>query len=402
LGRSTETVALITATALFLVLLYVILPVLSPFLLVGAILFLLNPLRRHIFVRRIMWLCAIFFVIWFFNSLVGALTPFIIAFLIAYLLNPLVSILERRRIRRWMSSLAILLLLLLAIVSLFVILVPVIVSQFRGIIGNITNFISDTAALVKDGTIIEQLARYGVPVERLRQFLSEELPPRLEGLLTSVLEGAFGLFTGVTGVISQAVDMLIVPFVAFYLVKDYPLVIEKIESLIPAGSRKSTGIYFRRVNEVLGDYVRGVLLVALIQGAGVAVGLLILGVQDALVLGLMSGLLNLIPFVGFYFSLLVSVIVALLSGDPVLIKVLGVIGLYIGLSVFESTVLGPKIVGERVGLHPVLLILALVVFGYFFGFVGLLIAVPLTAVLLMSVKIWQEKNATALPSSASE
>ncbi len=103
----------------------------------------------------------------------------------------------------------------------------------------------------------------------------------------------------------------------------------------------------------------------------------------------MTGVLNFIPYIGLVTSLVVASIVALFSGEPVLTKVLAVVILYLSQKLLEATVLGPKIIGPQVGLHPVLLILCLLLFGYFLGFVGLLIAVPATALLLSALEAWE-------------
>ena len=147
-----------------------------------------------------------------------------------------------------------------------------------------------------------------------------------------------------------------------------------------------------RIDEIMGRYVRGAVLVAIIQGVISASVLALIGVRYALVLGLMTGVLNFIPYIGLVTSLVVASIVALFSGGPVWTKVLAVVILYLSQKLLEATVLGPKIIGPQVGLHPVVLILCLLLFGYFLGFVGLLIAVPATALLLSALEAWEARR----------
>ncbi len=387
LGSVAGVLALVAGVVLFFLLVYFIRPALSPILITLALVFLLNPLRQNLFVRRIVWLGLLLFAAWFLITLGSVLTPFVLAFLLAYIFNPLVSFLEGRKIARWASSLGILIILLGGAAVMFILTVPIIIAQFQGILRSISDFVSASVEAVKSGRVFAFLAQAGVPVDELQDIVSRELPSRLDVLLKSLLEGAFGFFTGVTAIISQVVDAIIIPFVAFYLLKDFPAVIDALASLVPERLRSGVTDYFVEVDHLLGRYIRGILLVALIQAIAVTLGLWLIGVRYALVLGMMSGILNLIPFVGFYFSLVVSAVVAALSGDPAFMKVLGVILLYVGLNLFENVVLGPKVIGKQVGLHPVLLILSLAVFSYFFGFVGLLIAVPVTAILLMSLRM---------------
>ncbi len=134
------------------------------------------------------------------------------------------------------------------------------------------------------------------------------------------------------------------------------------------------------------------MLVALIQGIIAGVALALIGVDYALVLGLMTGVLNFIPYVGLLISLVVSALVAVLSGGAIGAKVISVVVLYLSQKLLEATVLGPKIVGSEVGLHPVALILCLLVFGYFIGFVGLLIAVPATALMMSGAGRWLDRR----------
>lgn len=385
---------------LFFLLLYFIRPALSPVLVGVAFVLLLHPFRNYPFVRRIIWLGVLMFGAWLVITLSSVLTPFVLAFLLAYVFNPLVSYLEGRKVARWASSLGILVILLGGAAAMFVILVPIIIGQFQGILASISAFVTVSVEEVKSGRLFAFLAQAGIPVAQLQEIVSRELPSRLDVLLKSLLEGAFSFFTGLTAVISQVVDAVIIPFVAFYLMKDFPAFINAIGSLIPENLRPGAGRFFKEADEMLGRYIRGILLVACIQAIAVSAGLWLIGVRYALVLGIMSGVLNLIPFVGFYFSLVVSAVVAILSGEPIVARVISVVVLYVGLNLFENLVLGPKVIGKRVGLHPVLLILSLAVFSYFFGFVGLLIAVPVTAILLMILRMRMETvSASATTSS---
>ncbi|MBI4548061.1 MAG: AI-2E family transporter [Ignavibacteriae bacterium] len=390
--KLSEIIAFVAGMALFLVFIYQILPILSPFILVAAILFLLYPARHHLYVRRMMWLAVFLFLLWFFHALIGTLAPFIIAFLLAYLLNPLVEVFEQRNIPRWLSSLLIIVVFLGAIISSIVLLIPTLVGQFRGIIEGLTVFAWNTVDQIKQGQLLTWLENVGIPTNDLRDMIANQLPTRFESIVRALLEGALGFLTSVSTIITQVFGLIIIPFTTFYLLMDYPAILQKLRSLIPVPRRESVTVYIAKIDDMLGHYLRGILLLALIQGIATTTGLFLIGIHYALVLGILTGILNLIPYIGFYSCLVLSAIVALFSGDPVVGKFIGVIILYVGLNVLENMVLAPKIVGKKVGVHPILLILSLVVFGYFLGFVGLVIAVPMTAVILMFVKMWEEYN----------
>jgi predicted PurR-regulated permease PerM len=384
-SRTSEVVLLVTGVALLVVLLYIIIPVLSPFVLVGAILFLMYPARHLPYVRRLLWLVVFLFIVWFLYSTAGVLTPFIIAMFLAYVLNPLVSALERRNIRRWTSSLVLMLVFFASIVGAVVLVVPTVVAQFGGLLESISQ-------LAKNGKIPDLLARSGIPIQQIQDILEKQFPTKLESVLTSLFEGAFGLVTGFSSFIVQVLNLIIVPFVAFYLLKDYPGIVHGIESLIPEHRRGSVSAYVNRLNEVLGQYFRGAIIVALIQGVIATIILSLLGVQYPLVLGLMTALMDFIPYVGLLISLLVSCIVALLGAEPTTVRVVGVAVMYVALKLLENTVLAPKIIGSKVGVHPVLMILSLFIFGHFLGFIGLLAAVPVTAVIVQSIDLWEGRT----------
>jgi predicted PurR-regulated permease PerM len=142
----------------------------------------------------------------------------------------------------------------------------------------------------------------------------------------------------------------------------------------------------------MGSYLRGAITVALINGVLVSIFLTIIGVRYSILLGAISGLLDLIPYFGLLISLTLSTIVALLGSTPG-VQVPFTIITYIGLNILETSFLAPKIIGSKIGLHPAVLILSLLIFSYFFGYIGLLIALPTVSILLMFCKDWMDRRA---------
>ncbi|MFN0157350.1 MAG: AI-2E family transporter [Bacteroidota bacterium] len=383
-----HTAILVAAVFLLAALAYAVQPILSPFVLVGALVYLLSPFD-DLLSRRIMWLGVLLFTLWFLYSILGLLAPFIVAFLVAYILNPFVTRLEQRKIPRWASSLVIVVVLVGTVVWGVLFLLPIVAQEFRGILSGINLIARDVAEILKSGSIFSILERYGVPVDEARAMITEQVSPRLENVLTHLFEGVFGFVTGVSSIVLQIINAVIIPFLVFYMLMDFPLITERFARLASPRKRTRFVSIASKADEIIGRYLRGAIVVAMIQGSISALVLWFLGVQYALVLGIMTGILNFIPYVGLITSLVVSCIVALFSGEPVLVKVVGVIILYLSQKLLEATVLGPKIIGREVGLHPVLLILCLLVFGYFLGFVGLLIAVPATALIIAAVNEWE-------------
>ena len=392
-GRSiAEFATLLLATVLLCALGYSVSPVLSPFVLLASLLYLLHPLRRDLLPGRMIWLAVLLFSLWFLYELLGVLTPFIIAFLVAYILNPLVTRLGHRGLSRWISSLLVVVLFLAIAAGIVVFATPIAIEQFESLIGTVGQIGRDLAAMAESGALFEILSRYGIPVENLRSFLSQEFMPKLESFLTALFEGVFDIVTTASFLAKHIINIVIIPFLVFYLLMDFPAVIDRFSTLVPAHRREGIIEIAQKVDAVLGRFFRGAIIVALIQGTISAIVLGLMGVQYALILGIMTGLLNFIPYVGLMTSLVVSSIVAMFSGEPVTAKIIGVVILYISQKLLEATVLAPKIIGTHVGLHPVLLILCLLVFGHFLGFIGLLIAVPATALILMAFREWEGKS----------
>jgi predicted PurR-regulated permease PerM len=275
------------------------------------------------------------------------------------------------------------------VVCVLLFVLPLAVQQFQGIINAVNVIVQDLAALLKSGKVFEVLSRFGIPVEKARQAITDQLTPRLEMILKSLFEGVFGFVSGISSIVLQLINAIIIPFLIFYILKDFPSIMQRFTTFVPVRTRDRFVARAAKIDFLMGKYFRGAITVAFIQGTISALGLWIIGVNYALVLGIMSGILDFIPYLGLITSLVVASIVAMFSGDPVLPKVIAVVALYLGQKLLEATVLGPKIIGSQVGLHPVLLILSLLVFGYFLGFVGLLIAVPLTALIIAGVEEWQ-------------
>jgi len=366
--------------------------VLSPFVVAAVALFLLYPYRAHTLVGRTITLIIALVGLWAFVSLFGVLVPFLLAYLLAYLLNPVVTWLARRGVPRWTGSLLLVVILVGAFAAGAVFLLPVLLNQFEGILAGMRTLIAEANAWLDSGAFTSALDSFGIPADSVRQTLTSELVPRLEGVFKSVIEGVLGLLSGVTAVLLQVINAVIIPFLVFYLLKDFPQIGERFYRFFSRARQAQARDLVGRIDDVLGRYIRGAVAVALIQGVLSATVLWMIGVRYALVLGLMTSVLNFIPYVGLMISLVVASLVALVSGDPVVSKVIGVVVLYLGQKLLEATVLSPKIIGPQVGLHPVVLILSLMVFGYFLGFIGLLIAVPATALLLMVWEGWEAKR----------
>ncbi len=384
-----DVVAIVAALVLLILLLYTIQTLISPFLIFGSIIFLLYPIRSNPISKNLMILSATLFVLWLLQTLQGILAPFVLSLFMAYLLHPVVSKVEKVGVPRWTSALFIILCIVALIIVLLLVGLPHIVAQFEGILQAITTISSQFTEWVLDGRYIKVLNKYGITSTQLRQILTTTIAPRVEDILTGILHGTFGLVSGLQGLVAGIVNIVIIPFLTFYMLKDFPLVRRRIKLMIPRNRRDQSVKFYQRVDDILGRYIRGTTIVAIFDAFAVTIGMWVIGISYPLVIGILSGLLFFIPYVGFLTILSVTAFVASLSMGTVTLPVITSLSYLLVLHIIENYVISPKLIGGKIGLHPVILILSLFIFGYFMGFIGLLIAIPAAAIIIVSVKEWE-------------
>lgn len=370
----------------------------TPFIVFGVILFVLVPFRKSKFIKIMITLSSIIFALWFLHSISNLLAPFIAALIISYALNPLVEKMTRGKITRTLASAIILVAFLLLSAAAILLLAPPIAAQFSELIKSLPQALNDLQLWINTG-LIPKLNALGIPTNDIQTKLSQELPAKLENLLNTLLSGLSGLFAGLSVVLTQVVNLILIPFLTFYIMKDFDNLKNLIKELFPKNSRSKAVLYYQKIDDLLGSFIRGQLIVSVIHGIVVYIFLSILGVKFAVFLGAIGIVLNIIPYFGLLVEITLAVIVSLFSGDPGF-QIPLVIILYLVQNLLETSFIIPKIVGDRIGLHPALLILSLFVFSYFFGFIGMLIALPTMSIILMFFREWlanrnSEKEETA-------
>jgi predicted PurR-regulated permease PerM len=388
LGRI-EIVLLIGAILLLLVLIYSIQSVLSPFLLLGAILFLLYPLRGYNLAKKIMWLSAILFGIWFVSSISSLLAPFLVSLVLAYVMNPVVERFEKWSVPRWVTSLVLILILLGLIILCFFLVLPVVLTQVEGILDSLSRLITDFNNWVWNSSTVKALERYGVSGEEVRNTITSQFSPKLEDILKNLVRGLLLLASSISSLVTQIFYVVLVPFLTFYILADLPKIRQRFLMLFSHRYRDQVDSYLNSADEVIGLYLRGAITVALLQGVIIATIFSIVGIKYALMIGVIAAILDLIPYFGLIITMVLAAIVAMFSDPPILPKVLFAALSIESLRIFETMYLSPRIVGSKIGLHPLLVIFSILVFFYFMGFLGLVIAVPTTALLITFVKEWE-------------
>jgi predicted PurR-regulated permease PerM len=358
----------------------------NPFIVFGVILFVLIPFRKSRLIKIIISLSSLIFALWFLHSISNLLAPFVVALVISYVLNPLVEKMTRGKITRTIASAIILVTFLLISALAIILLAPPIAAQFSELIKSLPGALNDLQSWI-NFVLIPKLNSLGIPTADIQTKLSKELPEKLENLLNTLLSGLSGLFVGLSMVLTQVVNLILIPFLTFYIMKDFDNLKNLVRDLFPKKSRDKATEYYQKIDDLLGSFIRGQLIVSVIHGICVYIFLSILGVKFAVFLGALGIVLNIIPYFGLMVEITLAIIVSLFSGDPGF-QIPLVIIIYLAQNLLETSFLIPKIVGNRIGLHPALLILSLFVFSYFFGFIGMLIALPTMSIIIMFFKEW--------------
>jgi predicted PurR-regulated permease PerM len=303
------------------------------------------------------------------------LLPFVAGMAIAYLCNPLTNRLERLRIPRWLGALIVITLVILFFVLLILLIVPVIAAELTAFIQDLPTYISKLQALISDPS---------------RPWLSRLLGERFAGADTSagelVAQGAAlataflgKVWSGGTAVIALFSLLVITPVVAFYFIVDWPRIVAGLERLVPRSQHATVLKLARETDAAIAGFVRGQTLVCLVLGVLYAAALSAVGLNFGLLIGLLSGLISFIPYVGSVTGFVLATVVAVAQFWPEWIWIVAVVAIFLIGQFIEGNILVPKLVGESIGLHPLWLMFALFAFGYLFGFLGLLLAVPLAA-----------------------
>jgi predicted PurR-regulated permease PerM len=303
------------------------------------------------------------------------LLPFIVGIVLAYLLNPVTNRLQRLGVNRTVAALLVVTLFVLAFVLLILIIAPIVGNQLAAFVEKIPEYIRRVQELLTDPSRPWLRNLVGEGVAGADKAVGDLLTQGA-GWLATFLKS---LWSGGAALLSLFSLLVVMPVVAFYLICDWPRMLETADALVPAADRPTVRKLAHEIDDAIVGFVRGQSAVCLILGAFYAVALSLAGLNFGLLIGLISGLLTFIPYVGSMTGLVLSVGVAVAQFWPDWGRILIVLGIFLFGQFVEGNVLAPKLVGESVGLHPVWLIFALFAFGYLFGFIGLLLAVPLAA-----------------------
>jgi predicted PurR-regulated permease PerM len=322
----------------------------------------------------IFWLIVLALVVLALWLLSEILLPFVAGLAIAYLLTPLTDRLERLGINRLAAALIIIAIFVLALVYLILLVAPIVGSQLTSFINSVPGYVTTLQALLGDPSWpwLQKLLGAGFSADKS----IGDLMTQGVGWLTTFLRS---LWSGGRALVSIFSLVVVTPVVAFYLIYDWHRMVKSVDGWIPVQHRETVRELAREIDAAISGFFRGQTAVCLILGSFYAVALTFTGLNFGLLIGIISGLITFIPYIGSMTGLILSLGVAVAQFWPAYGLIVIVLGIFLVGQFIEGYVLAPKLVGESVGLHPVWVIFALLAFGYLFGFVGLLVAVPLAA-----------------------
>jgi predicted PurR-regulated permease PerM len=330
--------------------------------------------------------------------LAPVLTPFAVSALLAYLGDPLVDRLERRRLSRTLAVTLVFALMALAVVVAVLLLIPMLERQILRFIEQLPRYI----AWLQETMLPWLEQQFGVDIERFE-------PANLVAMLRQHWAQAGGIAAAVLGGVSKSgmavilwiTHLVLIPVVTFYLLRDWDVMVERIRELLPRSVEPAISRLARQSDEVLGGFLRGQLSVMLALGAIYTIGLSLVGIDLALLIGMLAGLVSFIPYLGAIVGIGAGIIAALVQyGD--LWHVALVVGVFAIGQTIESFALTPWLVGDRIGLHPVAVIFAILAGGQLFGFLGVLLALPVAAVVMVLLRYAHEQYTASTLYSAGD
>jgi len=330
------------------------------------------------------WLAAaavFLLVLWLLNDI---LLPFVVGMVVAYFLDPVVVRLQRLGLSRTMATTAVTVVAVLLSVGIAMAILPPLFGQLQALIVKAPEYVVKAALRIQP--LLEPLlARLGLQPLSVQDLQSQAA--QWAGKAFAIAGGvAGGVAQGGVAIINLLGLLFITPVVTFYLLRDWEKILAAVDSGLPLDHADTIRKLARESDSAIAGYVRGQALVCLCLGSIYAIGLSLVGLQFGLVIGLVAGAISFIPFVGTFVGAVMAIGMALAQFPPEWMAVVKVAAVFLFGQVLEGNVLSPKLVGDRVGLHPVWIMFALLAGGSLFGFVGILVAVPTAAIIGVIVR----------------
>jgi predicted PurR-regulated permease PerM len=323
----------------------------------------------------VFWIGGLVFLLLMLSLFRTILLPFVAGAALAYALDPAVDCLERNGFNRLGATSIVLAILLVAFAAVVVVLVPLLINQTIDFLQRLPSYIARLQDMFGSALDSEWGRFLGIDAESIRASVTTFMSRGVD--LATALIGS--VWTGGRALVDLLSLIVVTPFVTFYLLRDWHKIIDRVDRLLPLDHAEEIRHLAREIDQKVAAFVRGQLLVGFLLGIFYATGLVLVGLNYGLLIGLASGILSFIPYLGFTVGFVLSIIIALVQFWPDWPWLVATVAVFLVGQLLEGYVLQPRLIGRSVGLHPVWLIFALFAFGLLFGFVGLLVAIPAAA-----------------------
>lgn len=337
------------------------------------------------------WTAVVFVVGWLLGHVIHTLVMVLVGAILGFALAPVVAVLSRH-LPRQIAIAGAYFLGIAVVVGLGTLLIATAAGQVVNLVSNLPTYVQQIQQI--EPRLAALLAPFGVSPSSI-QATNQQILTTLQGIGTVLAAGSLGFISGFAGTI---IDVVLTLMLSIYFTANGPRIAHWLENETPSRSHYHTRLAVRVTNQVVGGYIRGTLTMATLIGFLVGIGLTLLGIPYAVLLGVLAFFMEFVPVIGVLISGAVSLMVALPEGPE---KVLFVLGYFIIVHVIEGDVVGPRVVGQAVGIHPAISLIALLIGTELFGVWGALFASPVAGLLqAIVIAAWREVTAPPVPPSA--
>ncbi|MEY5050077.1 MAG: hypothetical protein RLZZ619_7 [Pseudomonadota bacterium] len=311
------------------------------------------------------------------------LTTFLAAFILAYVLRPVFTCFLALRAGKTLSAALTVLIGFLGIFGLILLFISVLQKELPALRQQLPVWLNFAQNAVQPW--LDNLA-INFDLKKIQEIIQSRISEQLSNNADAIVSSSLStILSSGQSIIGSLFGLVLIIFIVFYLISQWDDFFRKLNPLIPPRWLPLVKQIFVEIDQLLSQYLRGQLLVIIVLSIYYSVGLYVLGVTGALALGLFTGIAIFIPYIGYGAALILALLSVLLQAETG-VSLLAVLALYITGQALESFILTPKLVGEKIGLHPVLVVFALILFGSWFGFFGILLALPMSAIILVLCK----------------
>lgn len=313
----------------------------------------------------------------------STLSAFLIAVLLAYLLNPLVNKFEKLNINRYLGTAIVYIILLLMIIGLGFLVIPSLVDQIEKFIKNLPNMTNYSLNWIK-----EMLDKNNLYDTDIYLQIEKAVKEYISSSSSKILDWSAGIVTSVTASIGFILTLVLIPIITFFLLADKEKIFDKIKSIFPKKYYSDANNLYHEIDESMSNFVRGRILMAVFVGIVTMIALLLMRVEFAVVIGLITMISDIIPYVGPFVGFLPAGIFALMD-SPMKAVWVGIVFFFINW--VENNILGPKLLGESTGIHPIVILISIIIGGGMFGVWGMILSVPFVSLMMILTKFVMKK-----------